>query len=92
MTERQITNRIKKIEELEAQRDNIQKEIDALKGEIQAEMTDKEVLTVSGFIVRWATIVTNRLNTTAIKKELPDLYDKYITQSTSRRFTITATK
>ena len=92
MTERQITNRIKKLQELEAQRDALQEQIDAIKGEIQGEMLDTEILTVGDFIIRWATVISNRLNTTAIKKELPDIYNKYITQSTSRRFTITATK
>ncbi len=89
MTERQITNRINKLQALEAQQAELEKQITELKKEIQAEMHDSEVLNVGSFIVKWATIVTNRLNTTAIKTELPDLYNKYITQSISKRFTIT---
>ena len=90
MTERQITNRIKKIKELEAMQDELQKQIDALKGEIQAEMLDSEILTVGDFIVRWATIITERLDTKAIKKALPDICKQFTTSATSRRFTITA--
>ena len=89
MTERQITNRIKKIEELEAQQKELQKQIDLLKGEIQAEMLDSEILTVSGYVVRWATIITERLDTKAIKKALPDVCKHFMTESISRRFTIT---
>ena len=92
MTERQITNRIKKIAELEAQMAELQKQVDALKGEIQAEMLDTELLTVGDYVVRWATIITERLDTKAIKKALPEVCKQFMTSSTSRRFTITAAK
>lgn len=90
MTERQITNRIKKIEELEAQQKELQKQIDILKGEIQAEMLDSEILTLTDYIVRWSVIITERLDTKAIKKALPDVCKQFMTESISRRFTITA--
>lgn len=90
MTERQITNRIMKIKELEAMQDELQKQIDALKGEIQAEMLDSEILTLADYIVRWSVIITERLDTKAIKKALPDICKQFMVTSTSRRFTITA--
>ena len=88
MTERQIANRIKKLEELEAQLDTITAQIDALKGEIKAEMAEREELTACGYVVHYTHVITNKLDTTRIKKELPDLYSKYIKQVFSRRFSI----
>ena len=88
MTERQIANRVKKIKELEAQVNFITKEIDALKAEIQFEMQDQEHLDACEFIVNWVNVVTSRLDVSRIKKELPDIYNKYIKETFSRRFSI----
>ena len=92
MTERQIPNRIKKIKELEAQVSMIGDQIETLKQEIKDHMGESETLNVCGFLVRWCKVVSNRLDTSRIKKELPELYSKYTTQTSSRRFTITAAK
>ena len=88
MTERQIANRAKKIKELEKQLDAISGQIDALKAEIQNEMKEIEHLNACGYVVNWVNVTTNRLDTTRIKKELPDIYNKYIKESHSRRFSI----
>lgn len=88
MSERQIVNRVKKLQELEVQRDELNKQIDALKEEIQGHMQEQEELKASNFIIRWPHIVTNRLDTARIKKELPDIYSKYIKATSSRRFSI----
>lgn len=88
MTERQIANRIKKLKELEAQQDILQQQIDVLKAEIQEEMNDSEIMTACEFVVHWCKVVTNRLDTTRIKKELPDIYARYTKETLSRRFSI----
>ena len=88
MTERQMANRVKKIKELEAQASEINKQIDALKAEIQAEMQEQEYLQACEFIINWAQVITSRLDTKRIKNELPDIYNKYIKETQSRRFSI----
>ncbi len=40
------------------------------------------------YIIRWTSVLTNRFDTTAFKKVLPDVYKAYTKQITSRRFTI----
>lgn len=89
MTERQIANRIKKLKEIEAQANELSKQIDALKAEIQNEMQEQEHITVGEYVVNWAKVITNRLDTARIKKELPDIYNQYIKETQSRRFSIT---
>ena len=88
MTERQIANRIKKLKELEAQQDILQQQIDVLKAEIQDEMNDSEIMTACEFVVHWCKVVTSRLDTSRIKKELPDIYARYTKETQSRRFSI----
>lgn len=89
MTERQIANRVKKIKELETQREALDKQIEALQNEIKAEMNDTETMNACEFVIHWPHVVTNRLDTKAIKIDLPDIYSKYTTETYSRRFSIT---
>lgn len=89
MTERQMTNRIKNIQALERMRDDLDKQIEKLKDEIKAEMNDTETMTAGEFVVHWSHVVSSRLDTKAIKIDLPDIYNKYIKETCSRRFSIT---
>lgn len=41
-----------------------------------------------GYIASWKNVTTNRLDTTRLKKERPDIYDHYLKESVSRRFEI----
>lgn len=88
MTERQIANRVKKLIALEAQLDEISKQADALKKELQGLMQDVEHITAGNYVVNWVNVVSNRLDTTRIKKEMPDVYRLYTKESHSRRFSI----
>lgn len=45
-----------------------------------------------GAIVEWKTIKSNRLDSSRLKKEKPDLYAEYVKESSSRRFAIKAVK
>lgn len=89
MTDRQIDNRIRKIQNLEEQVKDLQNQIDGLKDEIKASMDADEIRTGS-FIVRWKEVISRRLDGTALKKALPDVWQAYSKDSSSRRFTITA--
>jgi len=89
MTNRQYENRIKKIQNLEEQVKSLQDQIDGLKNEIKESMTADEVNT-GNFIIRWKEVISRRLDSTALKKALPDVWQTYSKDSSSRRFTITA--
>ena len=69
-----------------------QAEAEAIRDSIKAEMMeqDTEELTAGQYIVRWTSVLTNRFDTTAFKKALPEVYKSFTKQSASRRFTISA--
>lgn len=46
----------------------------------------------AGFTVKWSNSTSKRLDTTALKKDLPELVTKYMKESSSRRFSVTAPK
>ena len=82
-----------KIEELKALTDLIEEakaEAEALANSIKAEMLnrDTEELQVGQYIVRWTAVLSNRFDSTAFKKVMPEIYKAYTKQVTSRRFSI----
>ncbi len=92
MTERMIENRIKKLQELEAQQQELETAAEAIRAELKADMEEKglDELKTKSFILRWKEIISNRLDGKALKAALPDVYGQFCKVSTSRRFTISA--
>ncbi len=90
MSMNELEIKVKKLQELKDFEAEVKAEITALENVIKAEMQEKETeeLTVGQYIIRWATVLTNRFDTTAFKKVMPDVYKSYMKQITSRRFTI----
>lgn len=90
MTERMIENRVKKLQELEAQQKELEAAADAIRAELKADMEEKglDELKTKNFILRWKEIISNRLDSKALKAALPDVYGQFCRASTSRRFTI----
>lgn len=86
----EITNKIVELRELENMMEELKAEIETLKDAIKREMDSRgvEELEAGQYIARFTTVVSNRLDTTALKRENNALYQRYIKQTTSRRFTI----
>ncbi len=90
MSERMLLNRIKKYKDLEAQRTAIEKEMEALKADLLADMQEKglEEQKAGNWVIRWTKVLTNRLDSKALKAELPELAARFTRQTESRRFSI----
>ena len=90
MTEKMIENRIKKLQAIEAQREELEEAAEAIRAELKADMESKgeDEHNTGSFVIRWKEIVTRRLDSKALKAALPDVFATYSRESTSRRFTI----
>lgn len=90
MTNKQLDNRVKKIQALEAQVKELEKEAEAIRAEIKADLESKgeDEHNTGSFIIRWKEIITSRLDSKALKAALPDVFNAYSRESSSRRFTI----
>ena len=90
MSTLELTNKIEALKEWEAVIEEAQAEAEAIRDLIKSEMLklDTEELTVGQYIVRWTSVLSNRFDSTAFKKVMPDVYKAYTKQVTSRRFTI----
>lgn len=90
MSTTEMTAKIESLRELEALIEEAKAEAESLRDEIKSEMLkrDTEELTAGQYIVRWTSVLSNRFDTTAFKKVMPDIYKAYTKQVASRRFTI----
>ncbi len=90
MGERAIENRIKKLKALEEQKKELEAQISDLQEEIKKDMETKgiEEMQAGIFIIRFTSLLSSRFDTKSFKEQCGDLYDQYVKQVASRRFTI----
>ena len=90
MSTKEIINKIEALAEWETIIEEAKAEAEALRDSIKAEMLEQntEEFEVGAYIVRWTSVLTNRFDTTAVKKSHGDMYQEFTKQVSSRRFTI----
>ena len=86
----EITSKIESLKELESLIEEAKAEAETLRDEIMAEMLSRntEEMEAGQYIVRWTSVLTQRFDTTAFKKVMPEVYKEYTKQVSSRRFSI----
>ena len=83
-----LESTIHEILDLKRMREELEAEITALEDSIKAAMGKEELLTAGAYKVSWKTFTSSRVDTTALKKELPDIAAHYTKKTTARRFSI----
>ena len=88
----EIQAQIESLRALEELIEEAKAEAESLRDEIKAEMLnrDTEELNAGQYIVRYTTVLSNRFDSTAFKKVMPEVYKAYTKQTASRRFSISA--
>ena len=88
----EMLTKIRELKELETLIAEAQAEADAIKDELKAELTTlgTDELTVDIYKIRYKIVTSNRFDTTSFKATHKELYEQYIKESVSRRFTVTA--
>ena len=86
----EITGKIEALKELESLIEEAKAEAETLRDEIKSEMLNRntEEMEAGQYIVRWTSVLTQRFDTTAFKKVMPEVYKEYTKQVSSRRFSI----
>ncbi len=90
MATNEMLNQINALIEWENLMEEARAEAEAIRDTLKQEMLarDTEELEVGQYIVRYQTIITNHFNSSAFKKAQPDVYNSFIRQGTSKRFSI----
>ena len=90
MSTNDLVMKVEKLKELEELLEEVKTEAESVRDEIKQEMMaqDTEELAAGQYIIRWTSVLSNRFDTTAFKKVMPDVYKAYTKQISSRRFSI----
>ena len=90
MSSSELIKKVELLQEWESILAETKEEVERLRDGIKREMDARgvEELEAGVHIIRYTTVLSMRLDTTSLKKQLPDLYQQYQRKVTSRRFTI----
>ena len=88
MSSYELEARARRLKEIEREREALQAESDALKDEIKAYMGDATETTAGPFKLLWKPVASRRLDTAALKRELPEIAQRYTVTAAYRRFLV----
>ena len=90
MSKIELLAKIELLNRYEAMMEELKAEADKVRNTIKAEMEARAVeeLEAGQYIIRYTSVLSNRFDSTAFKKVMPELYKAYTKQTASRRFTI----
>ena len=92
MSKIELLAKIELLNKYEAMMEELKAEADTIRNTIKADMEAREVeeLIAGQYIVRYTAVLSNRFDSTAFKKVMPEIYKAYTKQVSSRRFSISA--
>lgn len=90
MATNEIISKLNELADLRKMADDLNAEIEAIQDEIKAHMAEAETDTITAgpYKVSWKAITSTRIDTTALRKDLPEIWQEYGKTSTTRRFNI----
>lgn len=83
-----IIAKVTELQELKRMQEELTATIESITDEIKAAMGEQEELSAGAFRITWKPVTTSRIDTTALKKELPDVAARYLKTTTTRRFCV----
>ena len=83
-----IIAKVQELMELRRMSEELQTEIDALQEAVKDFMGSEESMIAGAFKVSYKNVTSSRLDSSALKRELPDVAARYTKQTTTRRFTV----
>lgn len=85
-----MDRKVKELRELKRMQEELTAEIEAIQDELKAHMDTHGMDTLLGFDWRitWKPVTSRRLDTTAFRKEMPELAERFTKSTTCRRFVL----
>jgi len=85
-----MNEKVHQLRELKRMQEELAAEIESIQDELKSHMEANNMDTLLGFDWRitWKAVNSNRLDSTALKKELPDIAARFMKQNTVRRFVL----
>lgn len=87
MSTSEITS-IKELKSLQALIEEAEAEAEAIKDALKSAMGDQEEVRAGEYKVTYKSVTSVRIDTTALKKAMPDIAEAFTKENTTRRFSI----
>ena len=90
MSNTEIQSKVNELRELRRMADELAAEIEATQDAIKAHMTaiDADTLTGVDYKITWKSVTSSRFDSTAFKKAMPEIAERFTRSTTSRRFVV----
>ena len=88
MSTNELIAKIRELRELQALQEELTAEIEMHKDLIKLHMGDAEELRAGEYKITWQSVTTQRIDTAALKKAMPDVAAAFTRSTTTRRFSV----
>ena len=88
MSNPNMESKVKELMELKRMKEELEAEIASAEDEIKAVMGSEETLLAGAFKVDWKTVITSRIDTAALKRVMPEIAERFMKHTTTRRFCV----
>ena len=78
----------RELRQLQALIEEAQAEAEAIKDAIKAAMGDSEAIQAGEYKITWKAVTSSRIDTSALRKALPDVAERFTKETVTRRFVI----
>ena len=78
----------RELRQLQALIEEAQAEVEAIKDAIKAAMGDSESVQAGEYRITWKAVTSSRIDTSALRKALPDVAERFTKETVTRRFVI----
>ena len=88
MSINELESKARELRQLQALIEEAQQEAEAIKDAIKAAMGDSEADVAGEYKITWKSVTTARIDTSALKKALPEVAAAFTRETTVRRFCV----
>ena len=88
MSTHEMIASIKELKSLQALIEEAEAEAEAIKDALKSAMGDQEEVRAGEYKVTYKSVTSVRIDTTALKKAMPDIAEAFTKENTTRRFSI----
>ena len=88
MSINEMEAKARELRQLQALIEEAQAEAESIKDTIKAAMGDSESVQAGEYKITWKAVTSSRIDTTALRKALPDVAERFTRETTTRRFCV----
>ena len=88
MSINEMEAKVRELRQLQTLIEEAQAEAETIKDALKAAIGDSESVQAGEYKITWKAVTSSRIDTTALKKALPDVAERFTRETTTRRFCV----